>query len=63
MSSNDCIGPNASPVLTQNLYDYFQAEVSALAVRLGRPVPPDAQIYLANLCSRFTSGEKSGRSR
>lgn len=39
------------------LYQFFQEEVATTAASLRKDVPPDAQIYVANLLSRFS---KSG---
>ncbi len=47
-----------SPIATGSLYDYFQQEVGRLLGALGRTVPPEVQIYLANLCARFSKSEQ-----
>lgn len=45
-------------VEAQSLYDYFQHEMARLVGALGKAIPVEAQIYLANLCARFTKSDQ-----
>ncbi len=40
------------------VYDFFQTEVSRLVTELHKTVPAEAQVYVANLCSRFMKSEQ-----
>lgn len=57
--SNETTIERAEPTIDRRpLAQYFQDEVADTVAALKKQVPPDAQIYVANLLSRFTDSRE-----